>query len=378
MRGTRWTQNQTLINYYLLCHTSMDASPGMANSFLPFVISLLFSIILGYPASYLAKRMGLIDIPGSAPHKKHAHPTPLAGGILLAASFMGLAILHRESLNRDMFAVMSGALVIFLFGLWDDRKGLSAGPKLIGQLIASIVLVSFNVQVRFVTVLFDANILHPVIAQSLNIVITLFWLIGITNAMNMIDSMDGIVAGLTAIAAALFIGAASLAGQPALAFWAACLLGVSAGLYFWNGIAVKFFLGDSGAQTLGFLLASFGILYNPLNRAPESSWIVPIMLLGVPIFDTTLVVLSRLRRRQSIGSGRRDHTYHRFIRLGMLPRYAVLSVHVMGLVISALAFVTLYLSPPVALMFFVGAILGGLAFLFWLERQPTLDEDPEK
>lgn len=356
----------------------MDASPGMSNSLLPFVISLLLSIILGTPASYLAKRMGLIDVPGSAPHKQHARPTPLAGGILLAASFLGLAIYYRAFLNRDMFAVMSGALIIFLFGLWDDRKGLSAGPKLIGQLIASIVLISFNVQVRFVTVLFDANVLHPVIAQSLNIVITLFWLIGITNAMNMIDSMDGIVAGLTAIASALFIGAASLAGQPVLAFWAACLLGVSLGLYFWNGIAVKFFLGDSGAQPLGFLLASFGILYNPLNRAPESSWIVPIMLLGVPIFDTTLVVLSRLRRRQSIGSGRRDHTYHRFIRLGMPPRYAVLSVHVMGVVVSALAFATLYLSPLVALLCFVASILGGLAFLFWLERQPTLDDNPEK
>lgn len=355
----------------------MDASPGMSNSLLPFVISLLLSIILGIPAAYLAKRMGLIDVPGSAPHKQHARPTPLAGGILLAISFLGLALYYRASLNRDMFAVMSGALVIFLFGLLDDRKGLSAGPKLIGQLIASIVLVSFNVQVRFVTVLFDADILHPVIAQSLNIVITLFWLIGITNAMNMIDSMDGIVAGLTAIASAFFMGAASLADQPALAFWAACLLGISLGLYFWNGIAVKFFLGDSGAQPLGFLLASFGILYNPLNRDPESSWIVPIMLLGVPIFDTTLVVLSRLRRRQPIGSGRRDHTYHRFIRLGILPRYAVLSVHVMGLVVSALAFATLYFSPPVALIFFVGAILGGLAFLFWLVRQPTLDEDSE-
>jgi UDP-GlcNAc:undecaprenyl-phosphate GlcNAc-1-phosphate transferase len=356
----------------------MNAPPGMDNSFVPFIISLLGSLILGVPASYLAKRLNLIDVPGSAPHKKHARPTPLAGGILLAASFLALAILYRSSLNRDMLAVMSGALVILFFGLWDDRQGLSAAPKLIGQLIASAILISFNVQVRFVTVLFDAEVLHPVIAQSLNILITLFWLIGITNAMNMIDSMDGIVAGLTAIASVFFMGAASLADQPVLAFWAACLLGVSVGLYFWNGISVKFFLGDSGAQTLGFLLASFGILYNPLNRAPESSWIVPIMLLGVPIFDTSLVVLSRLRKRQRIGTGRRDHTYHRFIRLGMPPRYAVLSVHIMGLVISALAFTTLYLSPPTALIFFVGAILGGLAFLFWLVRQPTLDEDPEK
>ena len=94
---------------------------------------------------------------------------------------------------------------------------------------------------------------------------------------------DGIVAGLGIIASAFFWGAASLAGQPVIAFWAAVLLGTSIGLYFWNGVLSKFFLGDSGAQTIGFLLASLGILYNPLNRSPESSWIVPIMLLSVPI-----------------------------------------------------------------------------------------------
>lgn len=348
----------------------------MVNSYLPIVFSLLGSILLGYPASYFARRMNLIDIPGSAPHKQHVQPTPLAGGILMVAVFILLVVVYRQSLNRDILVVLIGALVIFSFGLWDDYRGLSAGPKLVGQLIASAILISFDVQVSFITVIFSAEI-PPVFAQLLNLLITLIWLVGITNAMNMIDSMDGIVAGLGVIASALFMGAASLAEQPTLAFWAACLFGISIGLYFWNGIMVRFFLGDSGAQTLGFLLASFGILYNPLNRSPESSWIVPILLLGVPIFDTSLVVLSRLRRKQLIGSGRRDHTYHRFIRLGLRPRLAVLSVHLMALIISSLAFFTLYLKPLIALLSFAGAILGGLAFLFWLERQPTLDDGPE-
>lgn len=350
----------------------------MVNLFSPIVTSLLGSLLLGYPVSYLAKRMNLIDIPGSAPHKQHVRPTPLAGGILMIAVFLVLAFVYRQSLNREILAVLIGSLVVFSFGLWDDLKGLSAGPKLIGQLIATIVLISLGVQVHFVTVLFNVGFISPVLGQLLNVLITLFWLIGITNAMNMIDSMDGIVAGLGIIASAFFMGAASFAGQSTLAFWAACLLGVSIGLYFWNGVAVRFFLGDSGAQTLGFLLASFGILYNPLDRSPESSWIVPIFLLGVPIFDTSLVVLSRFRRKQRVGTGRRDHTYHRFIRLGLHPRIAVLCVHLMALIISSLAFYTFYLSPWVALFFFVAAILGGLVFLFWLERQPTLDETEDK
>lgn len=347
----------------------------MGNPILFGIISLTLTLALGIPASAFAERLGIMDVPGSAPHKQHARPTPLAGGILLSAVLLILVATYRSSLNTDMLAVTLGAGVIFLFGLWDDYKGLSAGPKFAGQLIASAILIGFGVQVRFMTVILDPGVVHPLFSQALNIALTLFWLVGITNAMNLIDSMDGIVAGLGVIASAFFWGAASLADQHALAFVAAGLLGMCIGLYFWNAVVVRFFLGDSGAQTIGFLLASFGILYNPLNRAPESSWIVPIMLLSVPIFDTSLVVLSRFRRNLSIGTGRRDHTFHRFIMLGIQPRSAVLAVHLMAIIIGGLAFFTLYLSPSVALAIFTVAIIGGIAFLLWLERKPSLDDE---
>ena len=346
---------------------------SMSNLFLPLLASILISLILGYPAMLLAKSLKLIDIPDSAPHKTHARPTPLAGGILMISTLAVMMMILRQWLSLEILAVLTGALVVFLFGLWDDLMGLSAGPKLIGQFIAAIILISSGVQVYFATILSNAGYVSPFVAQILNIVITLFWLLGITNALNMIDSMDGIVAGLGIIASVCFMGATLLADQPVLAFWSAVLLGISAGLYFWNNLAGKFFLGDSGAQTMGFLLASFGMIYNPLNRNPESSWIVPIMLLGVPIFDTTLVVLSRIRRGQRVGSGRRDHTYHRLIALGISPRYAVLVVHVVALVVSCLAFLTLYLPAWLALTFFFSTILCGMALLLWLERKPGLD-----
>jgi UDP-GlcNAc:undecaprenyl-phosphate GlcNAc-1-phosphate transferase len=347
----------------------------MGDLFLFGILSLTLTLALGIPVAAFARQLGIMDVPGSAPHKQHARPTPLAGGMVLIAVLLVLTAVFRSSLSLEIMGVLIGALVIFLFGLWDDFKGLSAGPKLIGQLIASGVLIGFDVQVRFMTVLLSPNVIHPVLAQGLNIVITLFWLVGITNAMNLIDSMDGIVAGLGIIASAFFMGAASLAGQSALALFAAGLLGICAGLYYWNAIAVRFFLGDSGAQSIGFLLASFGILYNPLDRNPESSWIVPIMLLGVPIFDTTLVVLSRLRRKQPVGTGRRDHMFHRFIKLGIQAHHAVLAVHLMATIIGGLAFFTLYLEPAIALAVFSATIFGGLAFLLWLERKPTMDEE---
>lgn len=345
----------------------------MGNQLSPLVISALLSILLGYPALLLAKRLNLLDLPGSAPHKTHARPTPLAGGILTAFTFSLMVLLYRQWLSHEILAVFAGAVIIFAFGVWDDRHGLSAGPKLIGQFIASAVLISSGVQVYFMVVLSNAGYISPLTAQVLNIFITIFWLVGITNAFNMIDSMDGIVAGLGIIASAFFWGAANLAGQPVIAFWAAALLGTCIGLYFWNSTAAKFFLGDSGAQTVGFLLASFSILYNPLDRNPESSWIVPIMLLGIPIFDTSLVVLSRLKRKQSVGSGRRDHTYHRLIALGFSPKIAVLLTHTTAMTVGGLAFLTLYLSPLTALIFFSATLICGFALLLWLETKPTLD-----
>ncbi len=349
----------------------------MSNLFFTISISILISLLLGYPAGLIARSFKIIDMPDSAPHKTHRHPMPLAGGILMAAALAIMAVLFRQWLSREILVVLAGAFVVFLFGLLDDLRGLSAGPKLIGQFIAALILISSGVQVYFATILSDAGYISPFVAQVVNIVVTLFWLFGITNALNMIDSMDGIVAGLGIIASICFMGATKVANQPVLAFWSAVLLGISAGLYFWNKMARTFFLGDSGAQTLGFLLASFGMLYNPLHRSPESSWIVPIMLLGVPIFDTSLVVLSRVRRGQSIGSGRRDHTYHRLIALGISPKYAVLIAHLAALIISCLAFATLYLPSWLALIFFFSTIACGLVVLLWLERKPSLDERPD-
>ncbi|MEW6287174.1 MAG: MraY family glycosyltransferase [Chloroflexota bacterium] len=349
----------------------------MEQPLLSLIAGAFISLLLGYPSYLLAKRLHLMDVPGSAPHKTHARPTPLAGGILLTLTFFSMALLFRQWVNTEIKAVLAGSVVIFIFGLWDDRMGLSAAPKLLGQLTAAAVLIAGGVQVYFMTILSDAGYITPALAQALNIFITLFWVTGITNALNLIDSMDGIAAGLGVIAAGFFAGAAQFAGQTEVAFWAALLCGVSLGLYYWNKTASKFFLGDSGAQTLGFLLASMGILYNPLERNPVSSWIVPIMLLAVPIFDTSLVVLSRLKRNQPVGTGRRDHTYHRLTAMGLSPHNAVLTTHAAALTVGGLAFLSLYLPPLLALTLFLVSLVGGLFLLLWLERKPTLDDSEQ-
>lgn len=337
------------------------------------LLSVSLALVLGYPALLLAQKWELIDVPGLAPHKVHPHPTPLAGGIVIVAILIIMGVLFRQWLSNEVLGIGLGILVIFVFGLWDDRWGLSAPKKLIGQLIASVVLIRFGVQVNFMVALADMGLFTAELAHTFNIFITLLWLVGITNALNLIDSMDGIVAGLGVIAFTFLWAATTQSRQPTLAFWSVVLLGISIGLYYWNSVAGKLFLGDSGSQTIGFLLASISMLYSPLARNPESSWITPIMLLGVPILDTTLVIFSRLRRKQAVMRGRLDHTYHRLIALGISPQIAVGVVLLTAFLLGVIAFLSLYIPPTFALIFFTLVVILGVIALFWLERQPTLD-----
>lgn len=343
------------------------------NPAFPVLVTILLGLCLGYPSLILARHFNLMDIPGSASHKIHRVPTPLAGGLLVALSLLISTLIFHDWLDRNIFVMLVASLVIFLFGVWDDRKGLSAFPKLLGQSIACVVLISQGVQVHFVDVFYDAGYIGFFVAQVANILITFFWLIGITNAVNMIDSMDGIVAGIGVIASICYLYVTYAANQETLSVWSAALLGICMGLYFWNKILGSMFLGDSGAQTIGFLLATLGILYTPKGLHPQSSWFLPIMLLGIPIFDTTLVVLSRLKRNQPIGTGRRDHTYHRLIALGFSPKVAVFTTHLAALLVSGLAFFTFFISATVALLVFFASLLVGITILIWFEQKPTLD-----
>jgi UDP-GlcNAc:undecaprenyl-phosphate GlcNAc-1-phosphate transferase len=200
--------------------------------------------------------------------------------------------------------------------------------------------------------------------------LTFLWVIGITNAFNFVDSMDGLSVGLGGLAAAFFMLVTLDAGQPALSRHSALILGVCIGLYFFNSPPAKLFLGDSGAQTLGFILAALAIAYRPVGANQSSSWVVPIMLLGIPIFDMALVVLSRFRRGRPIYISSLDHTYHRLLSFGWDSNRAVLFMHVVSLLLGCLAFVVLTRPPLLANGIFVAVLISGaLAIVFLDDRK---------
>jgi UDP-GlcNAc:undecaprenyl-phosphate/decaprenyl-phosphate GlcNAc-1-phosphate transferase len=323
-------------------------------------------------AIWLAKRMGLLDVPGSAAHKQHTRTTPLAGGIALILSLIMVVLIFRL-FNKDTSPLLVAVGIIFFFGLWDDAKGLGAPVKLVGQMLASILLIASDVSVHFLE-----GLSIPFLSGNILIVldwgITILWFIGITNAFNLIDSMDGLAIGIAGIAFAFFMIMALVAQQTNLAIFSAGLLGICIGMYAYNVSPARLFLGDSGAQTLGFTLAAVAMIYTPYHLPQASSWFVPILVLGIPIFDTTLVVTSRLLRHRPVFHADRTHTYHRLVALGLDPQQAVFAIHLLTLVIDFLAFIALSLPPLEAtLIFFAVVLVGATLLIFLAQKKPQFD-----
>lgn len=317
----------------------------------------MLALVIGPLAQQLARRFGLVDVPNRELHKQHTAAVPAVGGFILVITVFTVCIGQQLWDWQTVLALLVSSSLLFLFGVWDDIKGLSPLVKLVGQILGALILIGLGVQV----LLFQEN--------WINVGITLLWVVGITNAYNFVDSMDGLAVGLGAQAAAFFMLVTSDSGQVELSLLSAILLGACVGCFYFNALPARFFLGDSGSQFLGFLLAGLAIAYNPPGYEKLQSWYIPILLMGVPIFDITLVVFSRLRHKRPIYKASRDHTYHRLVQMGMSSNRAVLSMHITALLLGCLAFIALGLPPLLSNAIFAAILLIGLIALFLLESQ---------
>lgn len=276
-------------------------------------------------ARRLAVRRGLLDLP--AERKDHVRPMPLLGGLAIYGAVLGsLLLFHDRPEIVELSAILVGATLISFVGLWDDHRGLPLRYKLLGQCAAALVLLLSGVQVRL-----------PV-AGWLDVLITLAWVLGITNALNLLDNMDGLAGGIGAVAAGGFVVLAGLNGQFLVAALSAALLGACMGFLLYNFNPARVFMGDSGSLFLGFVLAAAGIKLRFPHNVPWVTWMVPVLVLGLPVFDTTLVVVSRLRRRRNpLTSPGKDHLSHRLTERGLSRRGAVLVLYCVGAVLGVAA-----------------------------------------
>lgn len=303
-----------------------------------------------------ALALDLVDAP--AQRKVHRTPMPLLGGAgIFLGAILGVLIIYRGDPEPTVIGVLLAATVVALTGLIDDYRPLPAWAKLAGQIAGFAILVAFGIRVRL-----------P-LPEVIDYAITLLWLLGITNAINFLDNMDGLSAGIAAVTSSFILLLALTNGQFLVAALSAALLGACLGFLRYNFPPARIFMGDVGSLFLGFLLAVMGIQLRFPDNSNFVTWMVPIFLFGLPIFDMTLVVFSRLRRGLSPNTAGRDHTSHRLVRLGFSSREAVLILYLFSGILGMMALYITQATIPEGYM--VGGIAAVLAVaaLVWLERR---------
>ncbi len=325
---------------------------------LAFAGAMVLAIGLTPVARWLAPRVGMMDQPEA--RKAHRMPVPRVGGVAIFLAVIVAALVLGDRYNFAQFGtILIGASGISFLGMLDDRWGLRPLVKLLGQVLAALLLYFSGVAIGLFR--------QPV----LNLATTVVWVVAITNALNLLDNMDGLAGGTAAIAAAFFALMCSFSGQYLVGALAIAVLGACIGFLFYNLNPARIFMGDSGALFLGYLLAAIGIKLRFPDNVTFVTWMVPVLVLGLPIFDTCLVSISRLRRRRNpLTTPGRDHASHRLVAAGLTPREAVLTLYVVSFVLGLLAvFVT---RASVLEGYLVSGLVAaaGVYGLWRLERPP--------
>ena len=292
---------------------------------LVFIISFLVVFLSTPKVIRLAHRIGFLDYP--SPQKIHENPTPLLGGVVVylgfAISFCFGILVSGISWDGNLDGIFLGSLVLLLLGLWDDKKKLSPSHKFLGQVLAALLFITFSQR--------------PIILTSnfLDAFIILLWVVGLINALNFLDNMDGLCGGITFIHCMAFLAIGALNHQTAVVLLSLSLAGAVLAFLRYNFRPAKIFLGDAGSMLNGFLLACMGVLF--VQKDPSHyTLLVPVLILSYPIFDITFVTFARLREGRKFYQGGKDHSTHRMVKMGIKQQHTIWSIYSFCLALGAL------------------------------------------
>ncbi|MDO8536102.1 MAG: MraY family glycosyltransferase, partial [Candidatus Omnitrophota bacterium] len=318
-----------------------------------FITSVVISYLITPFMAALAARIGYLDHPKT--NKVHAHSTPLLGGVAIAIAFF-IAILSQWDIVKafqmdpKITALLAGAAVLLVLGLVDDRVGMGPNIKLFGQFMAAMILYKSGLRIGFLG------------GYYLNLAVTYLWLIGVTNAFNLLDNMNGLSAGIAVIASFFFGAIALINNQWMVAIISFALCGSCLGFLRYNFPKARIFMGDAGSLVVGFLLSSLAIFGNWKSYGLTTSIAVPLLVLAYPIFDTTLVTVMRIREGRSIFQGGRDHSSHRLALLGFKSKRAVLVIYAICITLGVSAMMVSIL-PFINGVFIIGFVFLALLLL---------------
>lgn len=299
----------------------------------PIIVSMLIALILTPIVRKFAIGIGAVDIPKDN-RRVHKEAMPLIGGlaIYLGVIISGMIFLP---LNRSLISILVGGSIILISGIVDDIRELSPKLKLAFQIVAALVLVAGGVKIDFITNPFSDNLL--IYLSFFSIPITIFWVVGITNTLNLIDGLDGLACGVASISSLTLMFVASKFGYTDVMILSAIVGGACLGFLPYNFNPAKIFMGDTGSLFLGFMLAAISI-EGVMKSVATIAVIVPIIILGVPIFDTAFAILRRLLSGRSIMSADKGHLHHRLLKKGYSQKKTVLILYSISLAFSGFAY----------------------------------------
>ncbi len=343
-----------------------------------FLLALILAAAATPVVIWLARRMGWVVAPRE--DRWHKKPTAVYGGVAIFLAYLiGFLIMGPHQRLYWVFLACSGAM--FAIGLWDDALELKPQVKLLCQLIVAIVAVSQGLTLGK----------HIIPWAWLSVPITVLWLVGVTNAVNILDNMDGLSSGVVLAAGSVMALDAWITGSPATGLAPAMLAGAALGFFIYNFNPAKIFMGDCGSLFLGFTLAASAVL--AANTAAGASHLamallVPLGALVVPLFDTTLVSFQRTTHGRSIAQGGRDHSSHRLVFLGLSEKRAVLTLLFISLAFGLGSLLLSHLASPLVAAVVVALLIVALAFFGvhlsdvkvyedgsrrgWMEKSPLL------
>lgn len=338
----------------------------------------------------LAFKVGALDQPNA--RKIHRQAMPLLGGVAVYLSFWAVAALalYLHGGGGQLQGLFWGSTLILLLGLYDDLKGLSYQAKFAGQFAAALILLLYNIKIEFITLPF-----REITSLGIFIVpLTLIWVVGITNAVNLIDGADGLAAGVSAIAA-LVMFALTRGEFQLIPLLTLILAGAALGFLPYNFSPARIFLGDAGSLFLGFMLSALAII-GVTKQAAFTTLIIPVLIFGLPITDTLYAMWRRFRSRRPIFQADNGHIHHRLLDLGLSTRQTVMVLYLCSIYFGVAAIIFdrfagfySYLFPVIFAFFLFGlkrldnlggflSAASGLPYLGWLQENKKKDKKNSK
>lgn len=325
------------------------------------IVSTVLSVIFTPIVKKIALKLQIIDVP-EGDRRIHNKPMPLLGGLSIYFSFIITLLLKGGNLTRAEMGLVLGATIIVIGGFLDDKFDIKPRYKLIFQIAAALILIIYGVKIVLITNPFS-SLYQFTNVGIMSIPLTIIWVVGITNALNLIDGLDGLASGIGLISSLTILIIALLNNRYEATVLAIILCGSILGFLPYNFNPASIFMGDTGAQLLGFLLASISI-EGAIKSAAAFSIAVPILALGIPIYDTLFAVIRRKINGKPIMQADRGHLHHRLLDMGFSQKQAVGTMYAISAVLGSFSIIAMEINAQLS-YFLLAIIMVVLVFIAW-------------